>query len=88
MAQHLARQEEQSGPKQFRSVRNPNADTYVPTFFTSQQNHAALSAARPNVFAAEKAGIRGGGQRPAVHSVCVGVDHLVGHTCIRCHRQW
>lgn len=50
MAQHLARQEEQSGPKQFRSVRNPNADTYVPTFFTSQQNHAALSAARPNVF--------------------------------------
>ena len=27
-----------------------NADVYVPTFFTSQQNHAALSAARPNAF--------------------------------------
>merc|ERR1711944_131030 len=51
MAQHLARQEQRSGPKIFRSERNQgNAETYVPTFFTSQQNHAALSAARPNAF--------------------------------------
>ena len=50
MAKHLAREEGQSGPQQFRSERNPHADTYIPTFFTSQQNHAALSAARPNAF--------------------------------------
>ena len=51
MAKHLARAEESTGPKQFRSARDPHhADTYIPTFFTSQQNHAALSAARPNAF--------------------------------------
>ena len=27
-----------------------NSEAYVPTFFTSQQNHAALSAARPHSF--------------------------------------
>ena len=51
MAKHLARAEESTGPKQFRSARDPHhADTYIPTFFTSQQNHAALSAARPHQF--------------------------------------
>ena len=50
MAKHLARQEEQSGPQQFRSARDPGAsETYIPTFFTSQQNHAALSAARDTI---------------------------------------
>ena len=50
MAKHLARQEETRGPSVVRQGRNPHADTYIPTFFTSQQNHAALSAARPHQF--------------------------------------
>ena len=50
MAKHLARQEETRGPSVVRQGRNPHADTYIPTFFTSQQNHAALSAARPHSF--------------------------------------
>ena len=50
MAKHLARQEESRGPSVVRQGRNPHADTYIPTFFTSQQNHAALSAARPHQF--------------------------------------
>ena len=50
MAKHLARQEDQNGPSVVRQGRNPHAETYIPTFFTSQQNHAALSAARPHQF--------------------------------------
>ena len=34
------------GEDTFRGERNAAAEDYIPTFFTSQQNHEALTAAR------------------------------------------